>query len=294
MRNIQSGVWQMSLAMLISGSIGAFVLLSGLPVMEVVFARCLIGGVTLVLFIRLSREPLARLSRLTLLLMAAGGVAVVINWLLLFASYRHLSIGLSTVIYNTQPFMLVLMSMLLGERVSSVKWAWLTLAFGGVVLVLSSELGAAHQGNGLLGVAMALGAAFFYALTALITRQLRQVSPKQIALVQMVVGTLMLLPLVQISFELRPMQWGILLTVGIVHTGIMYQLLYTAIQKLPTPVTGSLSFIYPLVAVVVDKLVFNHTLSLTQLAGGALILLAAAGNNLGWGEKRAKVVNEAK
>lgn len=294
MRNIQSGVWQMSLAMLISGSIGAFVLLSGLPVMEVVFARCLIGGVTLVLFIRLSREPLARLSRLTLLLMAAGGVAVVINWLLLFASYRHLSIGLSTVIYNTQPFMLVLMSMLQGERVSSVKWAWLTLAFGGVVLVLSSELGAAHQGNGLLGVAMALGAAFFYALTALITRQLRQVSPQQIALVQMVVGTLMLLPLVQFSFDLEPMQWGILLTVGIVHTGIMYQLLYTAIQKLPTPVTGSLSFIYPLVAVVVDKLVFNHTLSLTQLAGGALILVAAAGNNLGWGEKRAKVVNEAK
>ncbi|MDW2741083.1 DMT family transporter [Atlantibacter subterraneus] len=294
MRNIQSGVWQMSLAMLISGSIGAFVLLSGLPVMEVVFARCLIGGVTLMLFIRLSREPLTRLSRLTLLLMAAGGVAVVINWLLLFASYRHLSISLSTVIYNTQPFMLVLMSMLLGERVSSVKWAWLTLAFGGVVLVLSSELSAAHQGNGLLGVAMALGAAFFYALTALITRQLRQVSPQQIALVQMVVGTLMLLPLVQISFELKPMQWGILLTVGIVHTGIMYQLLYAAIQKLPTPVTGSLSFIYPLVAVVVDKLVFNHTLSLTQLAGGALILLAAAGNNLGWGEKRAKVVNAAK
>lgn len=104
----------------------------------------------------------------------------------------------------------------------------------------------------------------------------------------------MLLPLVQISFELRPMQWGILLTVGIVHTGIMYQVLYAAIQKLPTPVTGSLSFIYPLVAVVVDKLVFNHTLSLTQLAGGALILLAAAGNNLGWGEKRAKVVNAAK
>ncbi|MDV7021196.1 DMT family transporter [Atlantibacter subterranea] len=294
MRNIQSGVWQMSLAMLISGSIGAFVLLSGLPVMEVVFARCLIGGVTLLLFIRLSREPLTRLSRLTLLLMAAGGVAVVINWLLLFASYRHLSIGLSTVIYNTQPFMLVLMSMLLGERVSSVKWAWLTLAFGGVVLVLSSELSAAHQGNGLLGVAMALGAAFFYALTALITRQLRQVSPQQIALVQMVVGTLMLLPLVQISFELRPMQWGILLTVGIVHTAIMYQLLYAAIQKLPTPLTGSLSFIYPLVAVVVDKLVFNHTLSLTQLAGGALILLAAAGNNLGWGEKRAKVINAAK
>lgn len=65
----------------------------------------------------------------------------------------------------------------------------------------------------------------------------------------------------------------------------MYQLLYSAIQKLPTPITGSLSFIYPVVAIVVDNLVFGHSLNLTQLAGGALILLAAAGNNLGWGEK---------
>lgn len=76
-----------------------------------------------------------------------------------------------------------------------------------------------------------------------------------------------------------------LLTLGIVHTGIMYQLLYSAIQKLPTPITGSLSFIYPVVAIVVDNLVFGHALNLTQLAGGALILFAAAGNNLGWGEK---------
>ena len=37
MRDLHKGVWQMILAMLISGSIGAFVLLSGLPVTEVVF-----------------------------------------------------------------------------------------------------------------------------------------------------------------------------------------------------------------------------------------------------------------
>ncbi|MDR8279263.1 EamA family transporter, partial [Acinetobacter baumannii] len=51
------GVWQMSLAMIISGSIGAFVLLSGLPVIDVVFWRCLIGALTLLLFIVLNRQP---------------------------------------------------------------------------------------------------------------------------------------------------------------------------------------------------------------------------------------------
>ncbi len=80
------GVWQMSLAMIISGSIGAFVLLSGLPVTDVVFWRCLIGALTLLVFIVLSRQPFSRLTRFTLALAVIGGAALVVNWLLLFAA----------------------------------------------------------------------------------------------------------------------------------------------------------------------------------------------------------------
>lgn len=158
---LSRGVWQMSLAMIISGSIGAFVLLSGLPVIDVVFWRCLIGAVTLLLFILLSRQPFSRLTRLTLALAVLGGVALVINWLLLFAAYSRVSIGMATVVYNTQPFMLVLLSMILGERVSAVKWGWLLLAFGGVVILLSSELTPGHGDNLVTGIALALCAAFF-------------------------------------------------------------------------------------------------------------------------------------
>ncbi len=286
MRDIQKGVWQMSLAMLISGSIGAFVLLSGLPVTEVVFWRCAIGAAALYLFIRLSKQPFSRLTRVTLALAILGGVALVINWLLLFAAYARVSIGLATVVYNTQPFMLVLMGMLSGERVTLVKWSWLALAFVGVVVLLSSELTQSHGSSWLMGITLALGAAFFYALTAMITRKLRPVPPQHIAFIQVLTGVVMLLPLAQMPVFSREFPWGILLTLGIVHTGVMYQLLYSAIQKLPTPIIGSLSFIYPVVAIVVDNLVFGHTLSVTQLAGGVLILLAAAGNNLGWGEKK--------
>ena len=280
------GVWQMSLAMIISGSIGAFVLLSGLPVIDVVFWRCLIGALTLLVFIVLSRQPFNRLTRFTLALAVIGGAALVVNWLLLFAAYSRISIGMATVVYNTQPFMLVLMGMVLGERVSAVKWGWLLLAFGGVVILLSSELAPTHGESLTAGVLLALGAAFFYALTAIIARKLHPLPAQHIAFIQVLVGVVMLLPLVHTPELTASFPWRYLLILGIVHTGIMYQLLYSAIQKLPTPVTGSLSFIYPLVAMVVDYLVFHHALSAVQLLGGMLILFAAAGNNLGWGEKK--------
>jgi Predicted permease, DMT superfamily len=285
MRESQTGIWQMSLAMLISGSIGAFVLLSGLPVVDVVFWRCVIGAVTLLLFIKLSGQPFSKLTRTALLLAVSGGIALVINWLLLFAAYEKISIGMSTVVYNTQPFMLVLMGMVMGERVSLVKWGWLALSFIGVVTLLSSELGG-HHAHPAAGIAMALGAAFFYALTAIITRKLQGVPPQHIAFIQVVTGSIMLLPLAHFTLAGGHFPWGVLLTLGVVHTGVMYQLLYSAIQKLPTPIIGSLSFIYPLVAIAVDAAVFGHTLNAVQMVGGVLILLAAAGNNLGWGAKQ--------
>jgi drug/metabolite transporter (DMT)-like permease len=69
---------------------------------------------------------------------------------------------------------------------------------------------------------------------------------------------------------------------GIVHTGLMYVLLYGAIQKLPTHLTGALSFIYPIAAIVVDRFAFGHVLGIVQIGGAAIILIAAAGMNLGW------------
>lgn len=292
MSEFKTGVWQMCLAMLISGSIGAFVLLSGLPVIDVVFWRCAIGAAALGFFILVSKQPFSHFTRRTLLLSVIGGVALVINWLLLFAAYDQISIGMSTVVYNTQPFMLVLIGILMGERVTLIKWGWLLLAFSGVVILLSSELIKAHNANLITGIAMALGAAFFYALTAIIARKLRLLPPQHIAFIQVLVGVVILLPLAHFVTLSDNFPWGILLTLGIVHTGVMYQLLYSAIQKLPTPIIGSLSFIYPLVAVTVDSLMFGHTLSVVQFIGGALILLAAAGNNLGWGTKEKALLSQ--
>lgn len=99
----------------------------------------------------------------------------------------------------------------------------------------------------------------------------------------MIVGTLLLVPFAtwpSAGAGIHP--WSLLLAIGFVHTGLMSTLLYSAIQKISTSMVGVLSFIYPIVAILVDAWAFGHRLSLVQVGGAAAILVAVAGMNFGW------------
>lgn len=115
------------------------------------------------------------------------------------------------------------------------------------------------------------------------TKHLRGVPPHLIALVQVALGAVMLAPLADFSaLPALGAQWGYLVTVGVVHTSLMYILLYSALQKLPTTRVAVLSFVYPAVAILVDYLAYGRHLSAAQWGGIALILLGSAGVNLKW------------
>ncbi|WP_353148694.1 DMT family transporter [Pollutimonas bauzanensis] len=294
---VKRGSLEMAGAMLISGTIGWFVLVSGQPVLDVVFWRCLFGAATLLLicaFMGLLRPGL--LNWQIFLWAALSGVAIVGNWILLFAAYSRASIGIATAVYNTQPFMLVgLGALFLGEKVTLDKMAWLSLAFIGMLAITQSHGGSGYGGKAYLaGIALALGAAFLYAIAALLVKRLTGTAPHLIALIQVCVGILMLAPLADFTGlqEHSVSSWSVLLALGVVHTGFMYVLLYGAIQKLPVALTGALSFIYPIVAIIVDWVAFGHRLQWMQWFGVATILLAAAAMRQGWTLKRLPSMNK--
>ncbi|UVL31025.1 DMT family transporter [Pseudomonas donghuensis] len=284
--SIRRGSLEMVAAMLISGTIGWFVLVSGQPVLDVVFWRCVFGAGTLLLICLAMGFLKPNLLTLTTFALAVlSGVAIVGNWVLLFASYSRASIAIGTAVYNVQPFMLVgLAALFLGEKITVPKLLWLAVSFAGMLAIVSAHGNQGGSGNDyLLGIALALGAAFLYALAALIIKRLSGTPPHLIALIQVCTGILLLAPWA--NTRGLPGDAGALaslVTLGIVHTGVMYVLLYGAIQKLPTALTGALSFIYPIAAIFVDWFAFGHRLEPLQWLGVAAILLAAAGMQQGW------------
>lgn len=278
------GTIDMTAAMIISGTIGWFVIVSGTPVMDVVFWRCAFGAASLLVVCAALGLLRGYLTWRVLAIAAIGGVAIVVNWLLLFGSYSRASISIATAVYNTQPFMLVALgALVLKERLTATKLGWLAIAFVGMLLIVQSHGDGSGGTDYVTGILLALGAAFFYAIAAIAAKQLKGTPPHLIALIQVCIGVLMLAPFASwSSLPSSGASWATLVTLGVVHTGVMYILLYGAIQKLPTHLIGSLSFIYPIVAILVDYVAFDRRLELVQIAGAVLILIAAAGTNLGW------------
>lgn len=104
-----------------------------------------------------------------------------------------------------------------------------------------------------------------------------------IVVIQMIVGSVLLLPFATWpDGASSPQAWGLLLAIGFIHTGLMSTLLYGAIQKISTSLVGVLSFVYPIVAIVVDAWAFDHLLGAMQIVGAVTILAAVAGMNFGW------------
>jgi len=267
------GSWRMVLAMALSGTIGLLVVESGLPVLLVVWLRCLLGGLGLAAWVVYSRQW-QKPSRSETLWLAVGGLALVLNWLCLFSAYRYSSIAVATVVYHVQPFILLLLAALLqAEALPVRKLPWLLLALLGVAL--SSGLAEASEASSWMGIWLALGAATLYAVATLAAQRLQRLAPAQIAMLQMLIGVLALAgpawPLMA-SAQFSAHAWVAVGVLGLVHTAWMYTLMYSAFQRLSAQAVAGLSFIYPVVALLVDWLWFERRPQPLSALGMLLIL----------------------
>ncbi|MFI9254850.1 DMT family transporter [Streptomyces sp. NPDC053069] len=273
------GSAQLTTAMMLSGTLGVFVVESGAPPFDVVFFRVLFGALALGGYVT-ARGWLRDhgFTRRTLGLAVLGGVFIVFNWVLLFQSYRNTSISVATVVYHTQPFYVVLLGALLfRERLTAAKAGWIAVAFAGLVLVSGVTPGEfASGGSYLTGIGQALLAALLYGLSTLVTKRITGVRPHLIALVQVLVGIPLLLPFADFgAMSGTGRGWGWLAGLGLIHTGVMYVLMYAAYAKLPTSKIAVLAFVYPAVAMVMDWAVYGHHIGLVQALGVPLIVTAS-------------------
>lgn len=191
--------------MVMSGTIGYFVVESGAPPLVVVFWRCVIGACALLVVVGARpgtrQELYATVRSRTGVVLAGSGVLLVANWVLVFTAYEHLSIGVATVIFHVEPFILLgLGALLLHERFNRATLGWAGLGFLGIVAVAQPWATAGQEAGALLvGVGLTLVAATAYAGSIVVVRAQQgragsAPSPLVIVTIQLIAGAVITSP----------------------------------------------------------------------------------------------------
>lgn len=282
---------KLTLSMIIFGTIGIFRRLIPLSSGLVAMSRGLIGVLFLLLVMRLRGDGMDRAAvRRKLPLLCLSGAAIGVNWILLFEAYNYTSVATATLCYYLAPMFVILASpLVLREKLTLRKLACVSAALLGMVFV--SGVLEASGGAGLKGVLLGLGAAVLYASVVLMNKQLGDVPAYDRTIVQLGSSAAVLLPYVllveEVSIEaFTPGVIALLLVVGIVHTGIAYALYFGSLMQLKAQTAAILSYIDPVVAVLLSALVLREHMSLLSGLGAVLVLGAAIVSELparrGW------------
>ena len=271
---------KLTLSMIIFGTIGIFRRLIPLSSGLVAMSRGLIGVLFLLLVMRLRGDGMDRAAvRRKLPLLCLSGAAIGVNWILLFEAYNYTSVATATLCYYLAPMFVILASpLVLREKLTLRKLACVSAALLGMVFV--SGVLEASGGAGLKGVLLGLGAAVLYASVVLMNKQLGDVPAYDRTIVQLGSSAAVLLPYVllveEVSIEaFTPGVIALLLVVGIVHTGIAYALYFGSLMQLKAQTAAILSYIDPMVAVLLSALVLREHMSLLSGLGAVLVLGAA-------------------
>lgn len=274
----RSARWQMLLSMVIFGTIGLFVKYIPLPSSAIALVRGTVGLLFLLLVMAAGRKRLSLAAiRSNLLVLILSGIALGGNWMLLFEAYRHTTVATATLCYYLAPVFVVLLSpVFYKERLTGRKLLCTLVALIGMVLV-SGVLDAGFHVSQLTGVLYGLGAAVLYAAVVLLNKALRGLSAFERTVMQLAISSLILLPYVLLtarteSFLPAPFSLVLLLVVGIVHTGVAYALYFSAVGALPAQTAALLSYLDPVIAVLLSALLLREPMGWSGVVGAVLIL----------------------
>ena len=279
MRSSASGHARLAFAgsMLVFGTIGLLRRFIDLPSAVIACFRGLLGCVLLLLLQRLrGRKPdLAALRRYLPALLISGGM-IGFNWMLLFEAYRYTSVSVATLSYYFAPVIVTLVCpILFHEKLTGKKFLCFVMSTLGLVLI--TGIGDTRGSDDLKGILFGLGAAVFYATVILLNKSIHQVEGIHRTFLQFLSAIVVLIPYVLSTngitlSSLNAVGWVNLLIVGLVHTGVTYCLYFSSLKELPGQEAAILSYIDPLVAVLVSVTLLGESMTAMQVIGGALIL----------------------
>ena len=282
MKAERSARLQIITAMVLFGTIGIFVRHIPLPSSIIALVRGAVGSVFLLTVTLLRGKKLDWNSiKKNLPVLACSGAFLGFNWILLFEAYRYTTVSTATLCYYMAPMIVILASpFLLREKLTVKKLVCVLAALLGMVGVSGVLESGIPSAGEMRGIVLGLSAAALYGAIMLLNKFLRDISAFERTITQLSISAAVMAVYCAMTVEFRtlaPSAAGValLLLVGVLHTGVTYYLYFGSMAKLPGQTVAIISYIDPVVAVLVSVLLLGEPMAMGEVVGALLVLGAA-------------------
>jgi drug/metabolite transporter (DMT)-like permease len=224
-------------------------------------------------------RAMTTLSRYQLLgTMALGATGILAYNLLFFYALAQLPAGRTSLIVALNPVVTLLLAMLLlGDKLSPVRWLGIALALIGVwIVVTRGDLSQLFVSVGWGELSM-LGAVFAWAVYTLLGRKLLQgLSPVVTTLWAALWGLLFLAFSAAREWNkwqaaaFTPVVWASLIYLGVLGTAVAFVWYYEGIRRLGTARTVVFNNLVPVFGVLLAWLILGESLSVSLVLGGSM------------------------
>ena len=153
-------------------------------------------------------------------------------------------------------------------------------ALTGMVLVSGVFEAGQVSGADTKGILFGLGAAVLYASVVLTNKTIKAKEPFNKTIIQLAAATIVLVPYLAVKDGVPDVTWSVelialLITVGIVHTGLSYAMYFGSMDGLRTHTVALFSYIDPVTALILSAVLLHEELTVFGMAGAVMILGSA-------------------
>ncbi len=278
MKKVLSARTMLIVSMTIFGTIGLFVRNIPLPSSEIALYRAVLAAILIGAFLLVTKQkiPFAKIKK-EIPLLVLSGVAMGFNWILLFEAYKYTTVSVATLSYYFAPVIVTVACPILFKEKMGVKQI-ICFVMSTLGIVLITGIGDLSQGSShIKGILFGLGAATLYATVILLNKFTKTVDGIHRTFMQFLSAIAVLVPYVLFTDGvnlsiLDGRGWGFLLVIGLIHTGITYCLYFSSLKEMSGQKVAILSYIDPLVAVLISVVVLKEPMTPLQIVGGLMIL----------------------
>lgn len=291
-QNLKSKMY-FSLSMIVFGTIGLFRRFVGAPSGVIAFSRGIIGALFLVLLLLLRKErPDTDGVKKNALFLVLSGACIGFNWMFLFEAYNYTTVATATLCYYMAPIIVLILSpFILKEKLTIKKAVCVLTALLGMVFV--SGVTKTGTQKSIKGIIFGLSAALLYAFVMILNQKIHNIGAYEKTIVQLFTAALVILPYSLMNEKLSTSDitaksvTGILI-IGIVHTGVCYALYFGSMDEMNSQTVALLSYIDPIVAVILSALLLKEHMGTAEIIGAVLVLGSTVSGEIDFKRLRAK------